>query len=443
LPTDDLLLVSALFMTRYPALPAHFYQENRKHFSAQMQENHLAVFFSNDVLPTNADGNLIFRQNNDLIYLSGIDQMETILIVFPDAHEDRNKEILFIRETNDTVVTWEGYQYTKEQARELSGIKTILYTHQYETEIFKLMCECKGLYLNSNEHPRAIIDIETREIREGLKLKQKFPFHAVLRAAPIMQALRVIKRKEELILLNKAISITHNALLRVLKTIKPGVIEYQLEAELAHEMLSSGCKINFGYHPIFASGADSCILHYNDNNKPMLDGGIILMDFGVDYGNYQSDLTRVAPINGKFTPRQKEVYDAVLYIQQHATSKLRTGYNWIDYQKEIEVLTEEMLIKIGVLDASAVKNQNPEAPLYKKYFMHGVSHYLGMDVHDVGSKYTPFQAGMVYTVEPGIYIREEGIGIRLENNVLLTEGEPINLMSAFPITTEEIEAAMA
>lgn len=430
-------------MTRYTPLPASFYSENRRLLADKMVSGSIAVLYSNDILPTNADGSMHFRQNNDLLYLSGIDQEETFLIIFPDSNEDKHREVLFIKETNEVVRTWEGYKYTKEQARAISGVQTIYWSHEFATVLYKLVVESSSLYLNSNEHFRASIATETQEVREGKKLMAQFPFHPVNRLAPILQSLRYVKRNIEVDMIRKAVSITKNALLRILKTIKPGILEYQLEAELAHEMISQGCRSHFGYHPIFASGANSCILHYNDNNQPMKDGDIILMDFGVEYGNYQSDLTRVAPVNGRFTARQKEIYDAVLDIQRQATAKLVVGNNLIDYQSEMEAITEEKLISIGLLDADSVANQDPGRPLYKKYFMHGVSHSLGMDVHDVGSRFQSFEPGMVFTVEPGIYAAELGIGIRLENNILITESGPVNLMEGFPLTTDEIEAAMA
>jgi Xaa-Pro aminopeptidase len=430
-------------MHRYKALPKSFYAQNRLTLASKMESGGIAVLFSNDILPTNSDGTMIFRQNNDLLYLTGIDQEESFLVVFPDAQESKHKEVLFIKETNDHVRTWEGYKYTKTEAREISGIQTVYWSHEFDALLYKLAIEAQSLYLNSNEHFRASILTETQQMREGKKLMLQFPLHPVHRLAPILESMRHVKRGEEIEMLRKAVSITHSALLRILKTIRPGIIEYQLEAELAHEMISQGCKARFGYHPIFASGINSCILHYNDNDQFMEEGEIILMDFGVDYGNYQSDLTRVAPVSGKFTDRQKLVYDAVLDIQRQATAKLIPGNNLIDYQSEMEAITEGKLIELGLLNSEEVAKQDPERPLFKKYFMHGTSHSLGMDVHDVGSRFQKFEEGMVFTVEPGIYVPEWRCGIRLENNIVITNHGPINLMDGFPITTDEIEFAMA
>jgi len=427
-------------MVRYLAIEKKLFIGNRENFSNSLKLNSLAVFHSNDITLTNADSTLAFRQNNDLFYLSGIDQEESILIIYPDANNAQHKTILFIRETNENIATWEGAKYTKQLAKDTSGIETIYWLHQFDKIFETLMVECEYVYLNTNEHTRAVIDVETRDARFIKKCKSQFPLHKYERSAPIMHHLRAIKHPIEIELLKKAISITEKSFLRILNFVKPGVMEFEIEAEYTHEFVRN--RATHAYTPIIASGASSCVLHYIDNNLSCNDGDLLLMDVGSSYANYASDMTRTIPVNGKFSARQRQVYDAVLRVMKAATKMLVVGNIWDDYHKEVGKIMEIELIGLGLLDKSEVEKQNPEKPLYKKYFMHGTSHFLGLDVHDVGNKYRKFEAGMVFTCEPGIYIREENIGIRLENNILITETGNIDLMASIPLEAEEIEALM-
>jgi Xaa-Pro aminopeptidase len=427
---------------KYQAINSDLFILNRKRFTKQLKPNSLAVFNSNDVLPTNADGHMPFVQNADLFYLSGIDQEESILIIYPDSKDAIHKEILFLKETNENIAIWEGHKYTKEEGTATSGIKKIYWLSQFNTVFNGLMGEAEHVYLNTNEHARAVVEVETREARFVKWCVEKYPAHKYERSAPIMHALRAIKSKEEVELIQKACNITEQGFRRLLKFIKPGVWEYEIEAELSHEFIRSRSR-GFAYNPIVASGSNACVLHYIENNKQCKDGDVILLDVAAEYGNYASDMTRCVPVNGKFTKRQREVYNAVLRVMRGAIKMLTVGNNLTDYTNEVGHLMEEELIKLGLLNKEAVKKQNRDSPLYKKYFMHGTSHFLGLDVHDVGSKYHKFEEGMVFTCEPGIYIREEGLGIRLENNILITKKGPVDLMKNIPVEADEIEALMA
>ncbi|HEY8402812.1 MAG TPA: aminopeptidase P N-terminal domain-containing protein [Cytophagaceae bacterium] len=426
---------------RYSPIDNKLFIKNRENFQAKLKPNSIAIFQSNDVLPTNADGTMPFRQNNDLFYLSGIDQEETILILYPDAKQESHKEILFLRETNEHIATWEGEKLTKDQARELSGIKNIYWNNEFESVLNTLISDAEYIYLNSNEHSRAEKTIDTKEDRFNKWCMERYPLHKYERAAPILHQLRSIKSDIEIELIKEACKITEKAFRRILKFVKPGVMEYEIEAEITHEFIKNRSR-GHAYMPIIASGKDSCVLHYITNNKQCKDGDLLLLDFGAEYANYASDLTRTIPVNGKFSKRQKEVYLAVLKVMKFATSRLVVGNNLTDYNKEVGEVMQEELIRLGLLKAEDVKNQDSNAPLYKKYFMHGTSHFLGLDVHDVGSRYMPFQEGMVFTCEPGIYIRDEKIGIRLENDILITKNGPVDLMKNIPLELEEIESLM-
>ena len=426
---------------RYLPLASDLFVQNRKRFCSRLKSCSLAVFQANDIMPTNADGTMAFRQNSDLFYLSGIDQEESILLLFPDAKDARNHEILFLRETNEHILTWEGYKLTKEQAQAVSGIKTIYWLSEFKQVFNALMAECEHVYLNTNEHLRAVVEVETREARFVKWCREAYPLHQYMRSAPIMHYLRAVKSDIEIEQIKKACSITQKAFLRLLKFIKPGVMEYEIEAELVHEFIRNRSR-GPAYGSIIASGLNACILHYVDNNRACKDGDVVLMDFGAEYANYASDLTRSVPVNGKFTPRQKEVYNAVLHVLKTARNMLVPGNTLDQYHSFVGTVMQNELIKLGLLDAGDVKNQDPEKPLYKKYFMHGTSHHLGLDVHDVGNKFRPFEAGMVFTCEPGIYIREEGLGIRLENDILITSNGPVDLMHDIPIEADDIERMM-
>lgn len=426
---------------KYSAIPNQLFIENRKRFSAKLKPNSIAIFNSNDIMPTNADGHMGFKQNADLFYLSGIDQEESILVLFPNTKMDGHSEVLFIKETNEHIAVWEGHKYTKEEAETTSGIKKIHWLSQFETIFHSLMCEAENVYLNTNEHTRAKIEVETRDHRFNTWCKNQYGNHSYLRSAPIMHELRAIKSEIEINLISQACGITKKGFDRIARFIKPGVWEYEIEAELIHEFIRNRSN-GFAYGPIVASGANACVLHYTQNNTQCKDGDVILLDVAAEYGNYASDLTRCLPVNGKFNKRQKDVYNAVLRVMKKAKSRLVVGNTWDKYHFEVGEFMEEELINLGLLKMEDVKKQNPNAPLYKKYFMHGTSHFLGLDVHDVGSKYRPFENGMVFTCEPGIYIPEEGLGIRIENDIVISNTSPIDLMKDIAIEAEEIEDLM-
>jgi len=426
---------------RYEPLSKDLYIKNRKRFINKLKPNALAIFNANDVMPTNADGTMPFRQNNDLLYLSGIDQEETILIIYPDFHNKKQQEILFIKETDENIAIWEGHKYTKEEATAASGIETVFWTSQFENVFNTLMAEAEYVYLNTNEHIRADLAVETRDARFLTWCKKHYPLHKYERVAPIMHDLRAIKSPEEIEAMQTACDITEKGFRRVAKFVKPGVMEYEIEAEYAHEFLSNRSR-GFGYTPIVASGLNSCVLHYIDNNKPCKDGDILLMDVGAEYANYNADMTRCLPVNGRFTERQKAVYNAVLHVKREAMKQLKPGNAIPEYHKEVGKIMESELLDLGLIDKTDIKNQNPNNPIYRKYFMHGTSHHIGLDVHDVGNIYRKMEVGMVFTVEPGIYIREESLGIRLENDVVITENGIRDLMANIPIEVEEIEDLM-
>lgn len=426
---------------RYTPLSEQFYKDTRAKLAKKLKPSSLAVFNSNDVQPTNADGHLKFRQNNDLFYLCGIDQEETILVLFPEARNPKHREILFLRKTSELIEIWEGHKFTKEEGKALSGIETVYWTEQFEAVFAQLAFEAEFIYLNSNEHARNSNEVQTRDARFTIWCKEKYPLHTYQRSAPLLQDLRMIKTKEEIDQLKKAGAITEKAYDRVLKMLAPEVLEYEVEAEITDTFLKAGSR-GHAYEPIIASGGSACVLHYIDNDKACKDGELVLMDFGAEYGNYNADLTRTVPVNGKFSPRQKEVYNAVLEVYRVAKAQLRAGNTFEAYDKAVAKAMEAQLIQLGLLKSDEVAAQNPEQPLYRKYFMHGVSHFLGLDVHDVGHKHDPIAVGMVLTIEPGIYIREEGIGVRIENDILITEEGNEELMPNVATTVEEIETAM-
>ncbi|HEY4652362.1 MAG TPA: aminopeptidase P family protein [Pontibacter sp.] len=426
---------------RYLPISNELFVHNRRNFVKQLKPSSIAIFHSNDVMPTNADGSMAFRQNNDLFYLSGVDQEESVLIIFPDAKDQRMKEVLFVRETNDHILTWEGYKLTKQQAQEVSGIRTILWTHEFKSVLNTLMAEAEHVYLNTNEHLRAVVEVETRDARFIKWMQERYPLHKYERSTPIMHYLRAIKSEHEIALIRKACNITELGFRRLLNFIKPGVMEYEIEAELWHEFIRNRSR-GPAYGSIIASGSNACILHYVDNNQECKDGDMLLMDFGAEYANYASDLSRTVPVNGKFTPRQRDVYNAVLTVMKAATAMLVPGNTLDQYHAFVGTVMENELIRLGLLNENDVRNQDPEKPLYKKYFMHGTSHFLGLDVHDVGNKYRPFEEGMVFTCEPGIYIWEEGIGVRLENDILVTKNGPVDLMKDIPLEADDIERLM-
>ncbi len=426
---------------KYLPIDKELFIRNRKKFVQQLKPNSIAIFNSNDIMPTSADGTMPFKQQTDLFYFSGIDQEETKLVIFPDARDKKFREILFLRETNEEIAIWEGHKYTKDEARETSGIETILWNTQFEQLLKGLMFQAEYVYLNTNEHLRAGVEVETRDTRFMKWCRAQYPLHQYERVQPIMHQLRAVKSPQEITLLQKAIDITGLGFKRILNFVKPGVMEYEVEAELMHEFLCNRAT-GFGFAPIIASGFNSCVLHYVENNKKCKDGDVLLCDIGAEYANYNGDLTRTIPVNGKFTTRQRQVYDAVHRVQLAAMKMLVPGNTIPEYHKEVGKIMEGELLGLGLLDKTDIKNQDPEKPAYKKYFMHGTSHHLGLDVHDYGDMYRKFEPGMVFTVEPGIYIREENLGIRLENDIVIKESGIDDLMKNIPIEAAEIENIM-
>jgi Xaa-Pro aminopeptidase len=427
---------------KYEALPSALYQRNRQKFAKHMQPGCLAVFNSNDIYPVSADSTMPFKQHRDILYLSGVDQEESILVIFPDAFEPEHREVLFLRETNETIKIWEGEKLTKQSAFELSGIKTVYWLQDFERVFKSMMAQANGIYINTNEHLRAAVETETREDRFIKKVKVQYPAHQVHKAAPIMHRLRSVKEPEEIQHIQRACNITKAGLERVLQFVKPGVWEYEIEAEFIHEFTRRRSQ-GFAYTPIIASGFNACVLHYIENNQQCKDGDVLLMDVGAEYGNYASDLTRCLPVNGRFTPRQKEVYNAVLRVKNAATQLLRPGIYLKEYHTEVGKLMESELLELGLIDRHDIQKQDPAWPAYKKYFMHGTSHFMGLDTHDLGLWTEPVKAGNVFTCEPGIYIPEERLGIRLEDDLVVQEdGAPLNLMAEIPIEAEHIEELM-
>jgi Xaa-Pro aminopeptidase len=426
---------------KYKPLPKSLYVKNRKKLTQKLPSKSIAVFQSNDTMPTNADGTMRFRQNNDLFYLSGIDQEESILILCPDFPDPSMQEILFLRETNEHIAIWEGHKYTKEEAQEASGIENIQWLENFDAVLNTLITLNEHVFLNTNEHLRADIQLETRDARFIRECKSRYPLHQYHRAAPLMHELRSVKEQEELDQMQIACDITEKGFRRILSFVRNGIMEYEIEAEFIHEFIRNRSK-GFAYEPIIASGPNACVLHYIENKAVCKAGELILFDVGAEYGNYNADMSRTIPVSGRFTARQRMIYDAVLRVQKGAMNILRPGVNIQDYHKEVGLMMQSELLSLGLLDQTDIKNQDSKSPAYKKYFMHGTSHHLGLDVHDVGTMHEPIRPGMVFTVEPGIYILEEGIGIRLENNVVIREDGYLDLMRNIPIEAEEIEDLM-
>lgn len=427
---------------KYDLIDNQLFIKNRKNFAKAMKPNSLAVFNSNDVYPIGADSTMPFRQNRDIFYLSGVDQEESILVLFPDAPNEKHREILFLTETNEHIAVWEGKKLNKEKALETSGIKTVYWLKDFKKIFNEIMTQADTVYINANEHYRANVETETREDRFNKSLKEQFPAHSVAKSNPILQRLRSVKDQIELDVMQQACKITEKGLKRVLQFTKPGVWEYEIEAEFMHEFLRNRSR-GFAYTPIVASGNNANVLHYVVNNAQCREGELILLDVGAEYANYSSDMTRTIPVSGRFTKRQKEVYNAVLRVKKEATELLVPGTLWAPYHEEVGKLMTSELLGLGLLDKTDVKNEDKDWPAYKKYFMHGTSHNIGLDTHDYGLLYEPMQANNVFTVEPGIYLPDEGFGIRLEDDVVIQEsGEPVNLMADIPLEVEEIEEWM-
>jgi len=427
---------------KYHAIPSRLFVKNRAKFTAQMKPKSIAVFNSLDMYPTGADSTMPFEQERNLFYLSGADQEETILLLCPDAYNKKYREVLFVRETNEHIAIWEGAKLTKEQATSISGVETVLWLSEFDHVFTQLMSEVDTIYLNTNEHYRQAVETQTREDRFIKKTLEQFPAHKRAKSFPILEAIRGVKEPEEIELIQEACNITEKGFRRLLSFVKPGVWEYEIEAELLHEFVRNRSK-GFAYTPIIASGKNANVLHYIENNQQCQSGDLILMDVAAEYANYSSDLTRTIPVNGRFSDRQKAVYNAVLRVKDEATSMLRPGVLWDEYHKEVGKIMTSELLGLGLLDKAAIQNEDPTWPAYKKYFMHGTSHHMGLNTHDYGALNTPMKAGMVFTVEPGIYIPDEGFGIRIEDDVVLQqEGEPFNLMKNIPILADELEDLM-
>jgi len=427
---------------KYHPIDAALYIKNRKNFMAQMKPQSLAVFNSNDIYPISADSTMPFEQARDILFLSGVDQEESILVLFPNAPDKKHREILFLRETNEHIAVWEGEKLTKERALEVSGVETVFWLNEFDKVFYEVMTQAETIYFNTNEHYRANVETETREARFIKATKDKFPAHSWAKSNPILQRLRSVKDPIEIDLLQTACDITEKGFRRVLGFVKPGVWEFEIEAEFMHEFLRNRSK-KFAYTPIVASGNNANVLHYIENNQQCKDGDLILMDVGAEYANYSSDMTRTIPVNGRFSQRQRDVYDAVNRVKNDATKMLVPGAFWKEYHVEVGKLMTSELLGLGLLDKADVQNENTDWPAYKKYFMHGTSHHMGLDTHDYGILWESMQANQIFTVEPGIYIPDEGFGIRLEDDVVIqASGEPFNLMRNIPIEAAEIEDIM-
>ena len=427
---------------KYHSINSQLFIKNRKGFTANMKPNSLAVFNSNDIYPVSADSTMPFEQHRDIFYLSGVDQEESILVMFPDCPKEKHREILFLKETNEHIAVWEGEKLTKEAALATSGIQTVYWLQDMEKVMFELMTQCDTVYINTNEHYRANVETETREDRFTKWLLGKYPAHAVAKSNPILQRLRSVKNQIELDLMQQACDITNKGFRRILDFVKPNVWEYEIEAEFIHEFLRNRSK-GFAYTPIIASGNNANVLHYIENNQQCKAGDLILLDVGAEYANYASDMSRTIPVSGRFSDRQKDVYNAVNRVKNEATNLLVPGALWEEYHVEVGKIMTSELLGLGLIDKADVQNEDPNWPAYKKYFMHGTSHHIGLDTHDYGLLHEPMQPNMVFTVEPGIYIPEEGFGVRLEDDVVIQEsGAPFNLMSNIPIEVEEIEELM-
>jgi Xaa-Pro aminopeptidase len=426
---------------RYEPFERTLFEKNRERLRSKLLPSSLAIINANDLQPTTTDGNMPYYPNSDLFYFTGVEQEESILVIAPDAHDETLREVLFLRETNDLLKVWEGQKLTKDEGQKVSGIKTVKWLSQFERVWHQLMCEVENVYLNGNEHYRATIDVATREDRFIQACVARYPLHRYHRLWRIMQQLRGVKSEPELARLRKAIDITNDGFHRLLKFVKPGVSETEVEAELAHEYIRQHGK--FAFNPIIASGANACVLHYLANDQVCKAGELLLLDVAAAYANYNADITRTIPVNGRFTPRQKQVYNAVLRVMRDSIKRATVGKLHRDWQREAQRQMNDELLQLGLIKQEDVAKQTVEEPACKKYFMHGLGHSLGLGVHDYGVTQHPFEPGWVLTVEPGIYIPEEGFAVRLENDILLTESGPVDLSAEIPVEADEIESLMA
>jgi Xaa-Pro aminopeptidase len=426
---------------KYPPISQDLFIDNRKKFCALLHRQSVAIFHSNDEFPRNGDQNFVFKQNPDFFYLTGIDQEQSVLLLFPDCPNPLYKEVLFLRQTDQHIAVWEGHKYTKEEAKVVSGIENIFWLNEFEVILLSIVNYAENIFINMNENDRYSHTVPYRDIRLYEQLRLRYPLHKYERSAPILRDLRPVKSEIEIALVKKACEITRDGFIRVLRYVKPGVAEYEVEAEIVHEFIRQRAT-GHAYPPIIASGANAIVLHYNDNNQICREGDVLLLDFGAEYANYNADLTRSIPVNGRFSKRQRDVYDAVLHVMKEAQKMMVAGALLTEYQEEVGKIMTGQLISLGLLDRHDVEKQNPKMPLYKKYFMHGTSHHLGLDVHDFASRYKAFAADNILTCEPGIYIPEENLGIRLENDILITEEGNIDLMADIPLEAEHIEEIM-
>lgn len=426
---------------KYEKINNKLFIQNRENFAKNMKKGSIALFHSNDEMPRSGDMAFVFRQNADLFYLTGVDQEETVLCLFPDCPNSAYKEALFVRRTDENIAIWEGHKLTKEEATDVSGIKNVFWYDEWEKMINTVTLMAENIYLNLNENDRFPNNVPYNGIRFANKIMAKYPVHNYERSAPILGRCRSVKSEYEIDLIQKACDITEKGFRRTLDFVKPGVWEHEIEAEVTHEFLMNRSS-GHAYTPIIASGYNACVLHYIDNNMECKDGDVILFDFGADYANYASDLSRSIPVSGRFTSRQKDVYNAVLHVQKEAMKLLKPGAMFDTYHKQVGELMTEQLVNLGLITMDDVRNEDPAWPAYKKYFMHGTSHHLGIDVHDFALKWEPMQVGNVFTVEPGIYIPEENLGIRIENDIVITETGFNDLMKNIPVEADEIEELM-
>lgn len=426
---------------RYEPIDSELFVKNRARLAAKLKPNSLVVIQANDLMPTNADGTMPFQQNRDLFYLTGVNQEETVLLLWPDAPIEKEREVLFVRKTSELLKIWEGAKLTQEEGTQVSGIEMVQWTEGFENFFHRVAPQVEHIYLHTNEHLRADSLVETRNRRFIRECQERYPLHRYERVAPLMNELRMLKDEIEVNYLQTAIDITEAGFRRVLEFIKPGVGEWEIEAEYLHEFVRRRSR-GFAYSPIIGSGYNACVLHYLDNNSVCEDGDLILMDVGAEYANWNADMTRTVPANGRYDARQRAVYDAVLHVMREANQILRPGILPSEYHKQVLEIMEEQLIKLRLIDAKEAKEQSEAKELVRKYFMHGTSHHLGLDVHDVSPANAMVQEGMVFTIEPGIYIPDENLGVRIENNVFIGEDQNIDLFADFPVEAEEIEEVM-
>jgi Xaa-Pro aminopeptidase len=426
---------------RYSKIPTELFKKNRKKVISKMKKNALAIVASNDEMPRNGDQTFPFRQNSDTFYLTGIEQEKTMLILDSEQEDEKKQATLFILKPDKTTEQWEGHKLRKHEAREISGIENIQYTDNFDLAARNLIVEREYIYLNTNEYAKFLSDVPSKNLRLIKELKATYPLHKYERLAPVITQCRLVKEPEEIELHKKACEITNRAFHRVAKFIKAGVYEYEIEAEMTHEFIRNGAS-GHAYAPIIASGKNSCVLHYVTNDQKLKDGDLVLMDFGAEYANYSADTTRTLPVSGKFTKRQREVYEAVLRVMKKAIKLIRPGATINTVNSKVNEFIEEELVNLKLITKEELKNQDPDNPVRMKYFMHGTSHFMGLDVHDVGGKDVVFEPGMFMSCEPGIYIEDENIGIRLEDDILVTADGQSNLLSEEPIEPDEIEQLM-